>query len=205
MSIRSPHIDPMEQQVLLASIAGGDEAAFSRMLRIYGDTVFSQALAYTKSVQTAEEVSQDVFLHVWNKRDKLLEVEHFEAWFFQVTRRQILNYMKKKVSQPLSALLPDLRGVMEMEEQLVPDRQMEARDTYQLLLKGIEQLPEKRGLVFRMSRIEGISNLEIAERLQMHPDTVAQYIMKAKVFLQTWLEKHGTDTIVLIVVLRGLP
>ena len=131
--------------MLLASIAGGDEAAFSRMLRIYGDTVFSQALAYTKSVQTAEEVSQDVFLHVWNKRDKLLEVEHFEAWFFQVTRRQILNYMKKKVSQPLSALLPDLRGVMEMEEQLVPDRQMEARDTYQLLLKGIEQLPEKRG------------------------------------------------------------
>lgn len=199
--MNSPHIDAAEQRDMLQRIMNGDESAFARMLQVYSNTVFSQAMAFLKSTQLAEECTQDIFLHVWHKREHLRDIQNFEGWLITVARNQIFNFMESRLAKPLPVLLP---GAEQLDE-LTPDLQTEARAAYQLLLKGIEALPEKRRQVFKMSRLEGMTHEEIATALQIHKGTVAQYVVLSLNFLKTYLEKHGTDTIVLMIMLRGLP
>ena len=189
-------LDPDEQAGILRLVAAGDERAFARLLRLYGDTVFSQALAFVKSVPHAEELTQDIFMRVWRSREKLLEIESFENWLFIIARNLIFDSFKARVNTPLpyaaTSLVADL---------ITPDLQTEQRDTYQLLLRGIDQLPEKRRQVFRMSRLEGMSHEQIAQALGIHKVTVAQYIVKSLSFLKSYLEDHTGDAIPLILFL----
>lgn len=196
---KRPHTDTTDQADLLLRVAGGDERAFARLVRQYGDTIFSQSLAFVKSVPQAEELTQDIFMKVWRNRGKLSEVDNFENWLFILARNLIFDSFKAKVNSP-----PQFAGSNDTEL-LTPDLQAEHRDTYQLLLRGIEQLPEKRRQVFRMSRLEGMSHEQIAEALGIHKVTVAQYIVKSLSFLKSYLEDHTGDTILVIILLRGLP
>ena len=70
-------------------------------------------------------------------------------------------------------------------------------------MTGISLLPEKRQQVFRMSRLDGLTHEQIAERLGMHKDTVAQYIVKAVAFLRSYLQEHLGDSLLVIILLTG--
>ncbi len=191
--------DPLFEKELLAKVAKGDERAFALLVNQYADTIYSHCLAYVKSVEKAEELAQDIFLKVWAVRNKLMEVDRFEDYLFVIARNTIYRSFRKKV-QELVAITSD-----EAETDLVPDLQTEYRDSYQLLLRGIEQLPEKRRQVFRMSRLEGMTHEQISQALGIHKVTVAQYIVKSLSFLKSYLEEHTGDTILVIILLRGLP
>ena len=190
-------MDTGERAELISSVSDGDEYAFAQLVRLYGDTIFSQALAFVKSVPQAEELTQDIFMKVWRNREKLAGVDNFENWLFILARNLIFDSFKVKVNSPLQ-----FAGSSDTEL-LTPDLQAEYRDTYQLLLRGIEQLPEKRQQVFRMSRLEGMSHEQIAATLGIHKVTVAQYIVKSLSFLKSYLEEHTGDTILVIILLRG--
>ncbi len=191
------YIDLLAGKELLAKVAKGDERAFALLVDQYADTIYSHCLAYVKSVEKAEELSQDIFLKIWSVRGKLPEVDSFEDYLFVIARNTIYRSFRKKV-QELVAITSE-----EMETDMVPDLQTEYRDSYQLLLRGIEQLPEKRRRVFRMSRLEGMSHEQISQTLGIHKVTVAQYIVKSLSFLKTYLEAHTGDTILVIVLLYG--
>ncbi len=202
MPDQSPHTaripTPADKRELLALVAEGDENAFARLVREYGDTIFSQSLAFVKSVPQAEELTQDIFMKVWRNRGKLVQVDNFDNWLFILARNLIFDSFKVKVNSPLQFAAPE--GI----DLLSPDLVAEERDTYRLLLEGIAMLPEKRQQVFRMSRLEGMSHEQIADALGIHKVTVAQYIVKSLSFLKTYLESHTGDTVLVIILLRGL-
>jgi RNA polymerase sigma-70 factor (ECF subfamily) len=147
--------------------------------------LYAHALAYLKSTQRAEEVTQDIFLKIWLHREKLAEVRNLENYLFIVARNQIVNETRRRIlelyGQPEEAIASTA---------LTPDLQTEYKESYGLLLRGIELLPEKRRQVFKMSRLEGMSNERIAAELGMHKDTVYQYITKALLFLKVYLSEH---------------
>jgi RNA polymerase sigma factor (sigma-70 family) len=199
-----PHIDPVTEAVLLRGVAGGDERAFAGLVAAYADTVYSHCLAYVKSVEKAEELAQDVFVAIWAMRDRLASVENFSSYLFITTRNKVFRALRKRVRE----LVEVNAGAVETEllaDLQTADLRAEYRDTYQLLLKGIGLLPEKRQQVFRMSRLDGMTHAQIARELGIHEITVAQYIVKSLSFLKKYMEEHGTDMILLIIVLRGLP
>jgi len=189
-------------QDLSQLVADGDEQAFAALVERLWRNIYLHTLTYIRNPETAEEITQDIFINLWNKREKLKEVNNFSAWLTIVARNRILSGMRKRL-QALAGhtQLQDMPEDMVMETLLVPDKQAELRESYQVLLKGIELLPEKRRVVFKMSRLEGLSNLEIAEKLQMHPVTVAQYMAKALVFLRTYLHSHTGDAVLAIVLI----
>lgn len=189
------HNDP----ALLRQIAEGDEKALAALIRLYWKQIYAQALYWLKSAEEAEELTQDVFLKTWHARDQIVQLDNFDNWLFITARNTIISAVRKKLNRP--AFLQE----QEREENaLRPDRVTENRQHYQLLLTGISLLPEKRQLVFRMSRLEGLTHEQIATRLGMHKDTVAQYIAKAVTFLKSYLQEHIGDTLLIIILLAGL-
>ncbi len=65
MENKPPHMTPMEMAELLKAVSQGDERAFAGLVSQFADTIYSQCLAYVKSVEKAEELSQDIFMEVW--------------------------------------------------------------------------------------------------------------------------------------------
>lgn len=77
-------------------IALGDETAFSNLYETYWDHLYSVALMLTKSETLSEDIIQEIFLRIWNKREELPAVEKPESYLFVIARNQIYNVMKQQ-------------------------------------------------------------------------------------------------------------
>lgn len=195
MHLEKTHNDP----TLLLQIAEGDEKALAGLVRLYWKNIYAHALSWVKSAEEAEELTQDVFLKIWHSRGQISQVDNFENWLFIISRNTIVSAVRKKLSRPTF-----LREQEVEENALRPDRLLENRQHYQVLLTGISLLPAKRQQVFRMSRLEGLTHEQIAEQLGMHKDTVAQYIVKAVTFLKSYLQEHIGNSLLATILLAGL-
>lgn len=195
MRLEKRPVDP----ALLLQIAEGDEKALADLIRLYWKNIYAHALYWMRSPEEAEELTQDIFLKIWKARSQINQVDHFEDWVFIISRNTIVSAVRKKLNRPTFLQEQELE-----ENSWRPDRLVENQQHYQILLTGIGLLPEKRQQVFRMSRLEGLTHEQIAERLGMHKDTVAQYIVKALAFLKSYLQEHIGNSLAIIFLLAGL-
>jgi len=171
---------------LLLRISESNQTAFKNLIDIYWSKVYGHALAYSKSLPLAEELTQDVFMDVWNTREKLGSIENFDNYLFIITRNRIFKVIRKKLEDTISTDKVDLE-----EDMWIPDQQMELREVYGLVLKGIEEMPPVRRQVFSMSRLEGMSYEDISQKLNISRNTVKEHIIKALNFLRSYLAFHG--------------
>lgn len=178
------HTDHPERQLLI-QVADGSTTAFARLFDLYYNKVLSQALTYKSNFQEAEDHAQEIFLKVWNNREKLRAVSSFKNYLFILTRNELVDSLRKKAVLLSGGDLPDL-----IEEIQVPDRLLEYNEIYQLILKGMEALPQQQKLVFHMSRLEGKSNGEIAEELDIAKTTVRWHIVLALNALKAFIARH---------------
>jgi RNA polymerase sigma-70 factor (ECF subfamily) len=182
----------------LVRISAGDEDAFSQLLKRFWNKVYTQALAYLKSAAIAQELTQDVFLRIWTNRSKLSEVDNFPGYLFIITKNEILTQLRKPSTHQVP---PDET----LEESLwKPDQQLQYKESYTILLNGIEQLPPTRKQVFKMSRHEGLSYDAIAARLNISRNGVKDHIVKALLFLRTYARLHSDEIPILMGLLISL-
>ncbi len=79
---------------LVCLVADGNEFAFAALVNRLWRNCYFHALTYTHSPQKAEEITQDIFLQVWNNRDKLKKIDHFHHWFKVVARHKIISALR---------------------------------------------------------------------------------------------------------------
>ncbi|HJT73553.1 MAG TPA: RNA polymerase sigma-70 factor [Chitinophaga sp.] len=182
------------ERELLAQVAAGDEAAFRTIVRFYHPRVFSHALAFTKSYPEAEEITQDIFLKVWQQKDKLPAIESFRNFLYISGRNQIISSMRKQVMQTGQTIEDPL------EENFLPDQQYQYKEMYQLILKAIEQLPPQQKAVFTLSRMEHLSHEQIAEKLNISKHAVNWHIVQALGNLRNYLANYPEVLILLITI-----
>lgn len=130
------------ERELLLLVSRGDEQAFERMIYLYSERVFFHALTFVKSWHQAEELVQDIFMRIWQKRDKLQEVENWDKYLFTVSRNFLINAVRRagaKFQLGEADDVPDL---------LTPDQQHENKELRTLLDKAIQQLPDQKRAVF---------------------------------------------------------
>ncbi|MBZ4189375.1 RNA polymerase sigma factor [Niabella beijingensis] len=162
----------------LGLIYQNDEVAFTKLLRLFWNKVYTQALTYLKEPEIAREVTQDVFLKIWAARKKLPEIEKFSNYLFIVSRNCIISELRKKGRGFVNPSL-DLPT-----ELLLPDEQLQYKELQHQLLKVIDQLPPTRKKVFEMNRLEGLTYDEIADKLNISRNGVKDHIVKALNFLR---------------------
>lgn len=174
-----------DEKALIELISGGDQKAFARLVNMHWNRIYSHALAFLKSSICAQEITQDIFLHIWNKRDKLSNIENFNNYFFILGRNRIISAMRKKLTKPFVEV-----SLNQVEEIYYPDRQLETKQTWEFLVKGIEELPPTRKIVFKMSRLEGLSYKKIASQLHISKNTVKDHIRLALTQLRQYAHTH---------------
>lgn len=194
------HKPPESEKELLCLTAAGDQRAFSRLVTLYSAKVYAHVLTYIKSASLSEEITQDIFLKLWESRTQLPGVNNFAGFIHVITRNRTISELRKKLDNFSEA------NAEEVEEDLLnPVLQLEYRQLSDTLLRGIELLPPRRKQVFRMSRFEGMSYDKIATELGISKGTVNEHIVEALLFLRSYLRNQmGNVVSPLLLLLWGL-
>ena len=184
---------------LLRSIAGGSESAFTQLFDRYKNDVYAHALHFTQSVPAAEEITQDVFLKCWMKRASLPEIINLQAWLFTVTKNGCFNYLKQMARQ--QRLSHSLAEVDEPADENI-ESYLAVKEQQDLLQQAIEHLSDKQRLVFGMNRDRGMKNAEIAEQLNISPNTVKTHMVSAIRSIRLFFKAHAERAIQVLLLLQ---
>ncbi|WEK33584.1 MAG: RNA polymerase sigma-70 factor [Candidatus Pseudobacter hemicellulosilyticus] len=176
---------------MLNRIAEGDEQAFRTVYEQYAGQMYHNALRFTKHPEWARDLTQEIFFRIWTSRRKLREVERFDAYLYVVARNCIFNELKKQL--PLSGSNEFLEAYLQYDHAAVHDS-VEAKDLESRLMAAIAGLPQQMQTVFRLSRFEGLTHDQIAERMNISPTTSKSYIVRALLSIRKQLAQQG-DTL----------
>jgi RNA polymerase sigma-70 factor (ECF subfamily) len=186
--------DKDKEHSLLLEIAGGSEVAFTSLFEQYWSNVYVHIFSFLKNSTHAEEVTQDIFLKIWEVRSTLPQLDSFKNFLFIITRNRILSELRKKPALPEE---PD-PALLE-EHLLVPDVQLDYKEFYSQVMEAIELLPAQKKRAFKMYRVENRSRSEIAREMGLTYGTVNQYLVEAMNFLRAHLRnKTSNDLLVLL-------
>jgi RNA polymerase sigma-70 factor (family 1) len=180
--------DNTEDKLLLSRIALGDKDAFRVLYARYWSTVYSIAIGWLKSPEWSQDVVQDVFFKLWDKREKLPEVEHVRSYLFIVARNEIISAFKSK-----SLRLGSIEHYMEIlpGNYLQPDHALGLKQSEAFVHAAVEQLSPRQKLIFQLTRQEGLSHEEIANRLGLTKETVSNHATRALHSIRIFLQHHS--------------
>ncbi|KAA2240622.1 RNA polymerase sigma-70 factor [Chitinophaga agrisoli] len=179
-------MDPRIQEYVL-QIKEGNAAAFSRLFFAAKDPLFGYAFKLCKSRELAEEVVQEVFMKLWLNRRQLDETQSIKSYLYTATKHGVFNQLKK------AALDASLRQVVFYQQPAAvntTEEHISLAELQRWKTRLLEQLPPQRRLIYAMSRIDGLSHEEIADKLGLSKNTVKDQITKASRFLRTQLHIH---------------
>lgn len=169
-------------------LIGGDETAFRKIYDIYSEPVYQLAFRFLKSPMWCEEIVQDVFLKLWLHREGLNEDGNTWFYLYVITKRLCLNQLRDIRKSALR--LGELMNNMEQAHERV-EEELFAADMDRHAQQIIAALPQQQRLVFRLSRMEGLSHKEIAKQLGLSPHTVKNHMVQALKTLKSALHQSG--------------
>jgi RNA polymerase sigma-70 factor (ECF subfamily) len=176
-----------DEKLLLHQISEGDEKAFAIIVRHYWNNIYAQALAYLKSSHLAQDIVQEVFIKVWEKRQALINIERFDSFLFIMARNHIISELRKKLTTPLELDLVDVYN----EEGVIPDKVLSFKQLQQHMKTAIDLLPQQQRIAFLLSREEGLSYEAIARQMEVSKETVKKHIGRALNFMRTYMRTHA--------------
>ena len=134
----------------------------------------------TKSEEDAEDIAQNIFLKLWTRPELWQDQETMTGYLYTVTRNEIFNLFKhQKVEQEYEdkVLKAQLLGELCDEDSSLLEN-LYYKEVLMLIRMTLSQLPDRRRRIFEMSRFEGLSHKEIADKLQIPLRTVEDHIYK---------------------------
>lgn len=171
---------------LLVSISQGNSKAFRSFYDLYSNKVYQFSKYFVKAEEICEEIVSDVFINVWNTREKLPEIANIEAYLYIITRNKAYNYIDKQDRAPeFTSEIPEIHVETDNPEDILLTKELEKE-----INASIQDLPERCRVIFLMSRHENLKYHEIAEILSLSEKTVHAQIVTALKKLNTALKKY---------------
>ncbi|NJN25146.1 MAG: RNA polymerase sigma-70 factor [Cyclobacteriaceae bacterium] len=186
---------PPEERQLVAQLIDGDRTSFRILYSKYAPILFAFSRRYLRTSEDAEEIVQEVFLRIWEKRKNIDASQSFSAYVIQAAKHRIFNGFRKKVNE--QAYLDFLIYADDRAGNFT-DLDVDYREIKVKAEKAIEAMPPKRQEIFRLSREGGLKNKEIAEKLDISIKTVENQMGQALKFLREELSDYQMIILLLL-------
>ena len=178
----------INEKAIFAGLAEGDEAAFETIYHHYNKRLAPFIEKMVRSADLTEEIIQEIFVQLWINRHLLADVAHPTAYLFNIATNRTLDHLKKIAN---NAKLMDRIAYGSTELVNDTEEQVVLRESTAIIKLAIEALPAQRKLIFNLSRNEGLTHEQIAERLGISRHTVKNQLVTALKSIRLFTEKRG--------------
>ncbi len=165
---------------------GLTEQLFEEVFKTHFRNLYSYALTILKEENQAEEIVQQVFFKLWEKREKVVITQSLNAYLYRSVHNECLNFLKhQKVKRSYHSYI---QYTMREEENSTPgiqEKELASRISY-----ALQQLPQQCRTIFQMSRFENLKYREIAEKLDLSVKTIENQMGKALRIMRMHLTEY---------------
>jgi RNA polymerase sigma-70 factor (family 1) len=178
------------ESILVHNLSKGNLLAFNTLYRAYSGRLYRFALGYLKSEAEAEELVQEVFTRIWEKRKDLKKELSFKSFLFTISFNIIRKHFRTK------AYLSDyLKNGTASEQDMQTSQKILFDSLYQYINELVNKLPARRKEIFIKSRFEGLCIKEIAEKMKISHKTVENQLSDALKFIRTNLNRESLPVV----------
>jgi RNA polymerase sigma-70 factor, ECF subfamily len=185
---------------LVNGFRSGNNACFVEIVDRYSQKAHNLALRITRNQEDAEEILQDVFVTVFNKIDKFEGKSAFSSWLYRITVNTAFMKLRKRKQSPAVSLEEISQGV---QENWVGTRSDNADTNYissrhelrEALERAINRLPDEYKVIFVLRDVDGLSNQEVGDILNLSVPAVKSRLHRSRLMLRKKLQKFYEDYI----------
>ena len=166
-----------------------------QLIENYKDLVFNTAISFLQQQEEAEDITQEVFIEVFQSQDKFKGQSSISTWIYRITVNKCLDHLRAKKRQKRFGFLTSLfhpesgEVLHEVSHFDHPGIELEKKEKARYLFQAIEQLPESQKTAFILWHIEELPQKEIAEIMQSSVKAIESLLQRAKANLRKELEK----------------
>lgn len=171
-----------EQKILFSGMVLDDYSSFKSMFERYYGRLCAYVFTITNDYAASEDIVQELFIRLWNDRQKIVINDSVLSYLFRSSRNSALNFLRGKANRERS------QQSISFQEAIIDRDFMEEEEFISFLDACIEALPERSREVFKLSRIDGLKQKEIAEKLDISIKTIKNQIWKSLQYLKSCLE-----------------
>lgn len=177
-----------EEEVLLRMIQG-DESAFSGIYRHYHPALYIYLLRFCKVPSLAEDLVHDVFLKIWEVRERINPKLSFSGYLYRIARNHVFKTISRlatdeQMREQLYRQLADIDPAQ-------PEEVVRTREYERLFEEALSKLTTQRLKVFRLCRQEGKSYDEAAAILGISRNAVKKHMVLGMRFIEDYVYRHG--------------
>lgn len=181
-----PNYADYSDQELLQAIRNDDEHAYTTLFRRYLRKAYAMAYARLRSKEATEEIVQNIFISIWDKRASL-SINNMSAYLFTAIKYKALNIIESNIV--FEKYWNYYRRFVPQQDDATA-RTVEFNELMEALEDGMEQLPEKTRKIFRLNRLEGRTIPEIAGLLNLSEKAVQYHITRSVKEIRLYLKDY---------------
>lgn len=172
----------MSDEQLIHEILSGDTSAFKTLMEKYQSQVFRTTMGFLHSKEDAEDITQDIFVKVYQSLTSFKGESEFSTWLYTVTVNMSINFITRNRKNRLLQSLEDIFSRPSSEK--TPLEQLEESERDQRIRKAIDSLSEKQRTAFILSKYEELPQKTIASVMNTSEGAIEQLLQRAKNNLQ---------------------
>lgn len=185
------------EQEIVERFRAGNEMAFELIFHRTKGKLKGFLLKVLPCGEDAESILQEIYLKLWSNRKAIKTDKNFETYLYAIARNLVVDVMRKRLHRQkyLEELYCHLKEGNENALDTLAN--VEYSELERKIFELIEKLPEKRQVIFRLNKIDGLTYKEIANRLNISENTVDSQMRQSLAFLRTEM-KHFLSLMILI-------
>jgi RNA polymerase sigma-70 factor (ECF subfamily) len=175
----------LTDQFLVEALKSGDQAAFRELVETRQGLVYNTVLGLVQNAEDAEDVSQEVFIKVFESVKQFKGESAFTTWLYRVAVTTALEYLRKKKRKKRFAFLTSLFGddqnpLHDPPDFVHPGVQLDNREKAKVLFQAINKLPDNQRIAFTLHKVEGLSYQEVSDVMATTVAAVESLIHRAR-------------------------
>lgn len=184
-----------ELETVLTQLADGKSAAIEELYDYYYPRLYNFSRTFLKLQEGIDDILQEVFIKIWQNRKNITSSNTFNSYIFIITRNLLLNELRSQLN---NQKIKEKVGKLAIAVEYSFLDQSEFHDLKEKVDLAIGELPIRQKEIFILSRIDGLSHKEIAEKLAINSKTVEYHIARSTVFLREKLKNFDLVTILFL-------
>jgi len=188
-----------DKKLVRSFVESQNEGAFNEIVRRYADKIYRTALRITRNPITAEDVLQEVFIILMEKMNTFHAESTFSTWLYSVTAKMSFSQLRTEKKHRNNVSFEEdiykvedgmLKGLELQDLSHFSDEMFLSRERMEIIENAINELPVPYRAVFHLRDVEGLTNAEVAEILNLSLPNVKSRIFRARLFLRGKLSNY---------------